>query len=390
MKKSEIKSFYDVLGVSQNATNDIIRSAYLQKAKESHPDKMMNKNNNNETENENENKNKRCLDLNQELEYFNGSNESTFVESTFVEVKAAYDVLSNPHKRFIYDNQFDTQFDAFFSSKRENTSGEESLSFADISDLYDKFMSFVTIASHIIKKRREDDNDNDKNESSASASASASCCEKEDENTFTFTSDVGIIAPINVRVKASLSDFYYGHIKTVLVTISKIDFQTETETFEVPLDIDEKMVEFRGRGDEYLFYKDDGSCTIARGSVIVNIDVEEDSEIQHYTLFSNHDLLVEISINLYDYIFGKSFSIFIFDEKVKIRYRGGKPTTMIVENKGLPLNGNKNDVRGRCFVCLDLNLPEKFDALHMIRSNSDDPFHNEVKMFKILCKKYLS
>ena len=368
MKKNNMKSLYDVLGISQNATNDTIRSAYLQKAKESHPDKM----NNNDKR------------------YFDKSNQSN--ESSFIDIKAAYDVLSNPQKRFIYDNQFDAQFGAFFSSNTFNTDDtSEDLSFADISDIYDKFMSFVTIASHIINKRKGvgdhvDNINEEKEESNPSAPI---------RGEYTSTSNIGPIAPINVQVKASLRDFYYGRVKTVMVTISKIDLQTETETFDVPLDIDEKIIEFRERGDEYLSYRDDGSSTIARGSVVINIDVEEDPEIQHYTLFTNHDLMVEISINLYDYIFGKSFSIFIFDEKVKIRYQGGKPTTMIVENKGLPLsdkeiNRNRNVKRGRCFVCLDLSLPVTFDTLHVIRSSPNDPLHNEMKMFKILCRKYLS
>lgn len=373
MKKSKTKSLYEVLGISPSATSNAIRCAYLQKAKELHPDKVRSKfNPDKEFNNNNSN--------NSEIDEEHAGCDS----SAFLDVKAAYDILSNPEKKFIYDNRFDCQFESFYASI--NKSVDEHLSFADVSNLYQQLMSFVALASYIIDSRKRSKNqskedeykEKNKNETVEEEQDHVEIDEKLDGY------DQTSIPPIIVPIKATLRDFFYQATKLVMVTTSKLDLQTQTETFDIPLMIDKMTLEYPGRGDEFI-----SNRQVARGSVVFDIHVEEDPEIHHYTLFTNHDLMVEVGINIYDYVFGKSFSIIVFDEKVKIRYKGGKPTTIIVENKGLPYENGEGITRGRCFVCLDLSLPNKFETLNSIRTDPHDPNHSEIKMFKILCKKYL-
>jgi DnaJ-class molecular chaperone len=66
-----MENYYDLLGIKRNATEDEIKSAYHQKAKEFHPDKN------------------------------NGSEESS---EMFRRIKEAYDTLFDPIRRTGYDD----------------------------------------------------------------------------------------------------------------------------------------------------------------------------------------------------------------------------------------------------------------------------------------------
>ncbi|KAK7686426.1 hypothetical protein QCA50_010650 [Cerrena zonata] len=71
------RSFYDILGVTQDASFDAVRKAYKRKVLQTHPDKLP-------------------------------QNVSTYqrqrAEALFRDVRAAFDVLSDPAKRKVYDN----------------------------------------------------------------------------------------------------------------------------------------------------------------------------------------------------------------------------------------------------------------------------------------------
>ena len=65
------KDFYDILGVSKTASNDEIKKAYRKLVKEYHPD--------------------------------NNKERSNWAKKKFIEVTKAYEVLSDPEKKRIYD-----------------------------------------------------------------------------------------------------------------------------------------------------------------------------------------------------------------------------------------------------------------------------------------------
>lgn len=70
------KSYYEILGVDTNATDDEIKKAYRKLALKYHPDRLVNK----------------------------SEDEKKEAEAKFKEISEAYDVLSNPEKRRKYDN----------------------------------------------------------------------------------------------------------------------------------------------------------------------------------------------------------------------------------------------------------------------------------------------
>lgn len=71
MKMGEIKDYYNILNVSRNANDQDLRKAYRSLAIQWHPDK---------------------------------NNQNPEAEARFKQISEAYDVLSNPRKRKIYDD----------------------------------------------------------------------------------------------------------------------------------------------------------------------------------------------------------------------------------------------------------------------------------------------
>ncbi|KZT10091.1 DnaJ-domain-containing protein [Laetiporus sulphureus 93-53] len=70
-------SLYDILGITQDASADAVRKAYKLKALETHPDR---------------------------LPAGTGAAEIRAAQASFNDVKTAFDVLSDPAKRHVYDN----------------------------------------------------------------------------------------------------------------------------------------------------------------------------------------------------------------------------------------------------------------------------------------------
>lgn len=361
-----MKSLYDILGICKDAEHNEIRTAYLAKARQYHPDKI-------------------------------NIVRKGSTDVDFVQIKEAYDVLSNPHKRYIYD-----------------TSEDDDISIAEVSEMFDKFLSFVILASHILsyKWRRVDEDTHPLIPPHLKTTPSPP--HPSSSSPPSLSSPRLSPPPIEIQVEASVRDVYYKKIKTISISVSNLDLQTRTEIFHIPIEVNRKRIEFRGRGDEYII---DEELT-GRGSVIFNIEISDDPEVHLYNLFSNFDIMVEVNISLHDYIFGRSFSIFIFEEKVKVRYKGGSPKIIVLENMGLPITTMKikgdefasvdtpidewithlgnhksshqacppsHDIqRGKCFVILDLLIPDTFEHLNY-KNKTDD-----LRMFKVLSRKFLS
>ncbi|MBS1572938.1 MAG: J domain-containing protein [Bacteroidetes bacterium] len=79
-----MKDYYYFLGIKRNATDDDVRKAYRKLSLKYHPDK---------------------------------NDNDPFFEARFMEIQEAYDLLSNPEQRRIYDQNFDHQQRSFRSSQ---------------------------------------------------------------------------------------------------------------------------------------------------------------------------------------------------------------------------------------------------------------------------------
>lgn len=354
------RSFYEVLEVDTTSSPSEIRNAYKQKALKFHPDKK-------------------------------GDSLSEFLK-----IKEAYDVLIDPQRKFIYDTT-------------HSMDGNQYVSLSELSNIYEKFMSFIVIASHIIKSSRKnkkniDDivcqNDDehvreckDKDNYDFQSGENEEMIDRKMDSKKNDASNVDHIEQIHINLKVPLKDVYYQRSKKVLLSTTTLNSGLKCETFVIDLFANKKCVEFLDRGDECLIDSHAStynSSSIKRNSVIFHIEIIDDIDIQLYSLISDYDLFVEVDVCLYDYIFGKKFSIYIFEDKVKIRYDGGSPRTIMIEGKGLPyeeetLEGKKV-MRGNCYVHLNLCMPLHFDRLKDVKGSN----YNEVKMFKLLCKKYLT
>lgn len=95
------KNYYEILGVSKDATHDAIKKAYKKLSIKWHPDKHMNESPNKQKE----------------------------AEEKFKDINEAYEVLSDPKKRQEYDNPMSSMFDffSFFGNNHKVQKGTDVL-----------------------------------------------------------------------------------------------------------------------------------------------------------------------------------------------------------------------------------------------------------------------
>ena len=104
------KDYYQILGVSKNASKDEIKKAYRKLALQYHPDKHSNK----------------------------GDEESKKIEDKFKEASAAYEILGDEKKRATYD-QYGS--DAFDNSRGGSSGGSGFGDFGSFSDIFEDIFS---------------------------------------------------------------------------------------------------------------------------------------------------------------------------------------------------------------------------------------------------------
>lgn len=100
------KDFYDILGVSKNASEQELKSAYRKKALKYHPDRMAGK----------------------------SPEEAKKAEATFKEINEAYTTLSNPDKKRAYDQYGDAN-----AAGNPFGGGFDTSGFPDLSDILNNF-----------------------------------------------------------------------------------------------------------------------------------------------------------------------------------------------------------------------------------------------------------
>jgi DnaJ-class molecular chaperone len=193
---------YSALGINRNATQHEIRIAYHKKALIYHPDKNINTSN----------------------------------SSHFTKIKEAYEILSDPTKRSIYDNEY-----ANPTTRAINTTTHE-------------WINKVMMHMYVFASRP---------------------------------------LPIFLHIDVSFADIYQRRAKRVNVRVKKRDpirFEIEQLSFSL-INVQTKY-EFKGRGDESIL------PGYPRGDVVIEVHIV-DSNVRIDDLFSDLDLFCEAPISLY-------------------------------------------------------------------------------------------
>jgi molecular chaperone DnaJ len=115
------RDYYEILGVSSNASEGELKSAYRKRARELHPDRNRNK----------------------------SEAERKALEVEFQEVGTAYETLSNPEKRALYDQLGHAGYERFQAGGGAGTGG-----FGGAHDFSDVFGDFGNIFSEMFGGRR--------------------------------------------------------------------------------------------------------------------------------------------------------------------------------------------------------------------------------------------
>lgn len=118
-------------------------------------------------------------------------------------------------------------------------------------------------------------------------------------------------------------------------------------------------------------------------SLCIKCDVIKDVTFEIFDVLNMYDLSCSYKINLFEYLYGTSFTINVFGSKLKFAYNGGKISSVVRENMGLAFVENGEKKKGDLYLFLELELPENTDHL---KPELDDSI---LSIYKQLVKQYL-
>ena len=266
-------TFYEILNVAPDATFDAIKSAYKKQALLHHPDKTQ-----------------------------NGD------DTHFKKIREAYDTLSDPLKRQIYDN-------TILKGIHDDIVDWKEFMNNMINNIWQLFLQLVDIEKRTVV----------------------------------------------LKVTATLDDLFHCKVKKLNVKVKRWQHDSSTLATElVPiyvslLDYKKTTHTFQGLGDDCILHK------FPRGDIRVNVEVEPHPFIKIDSVFGEYDLFMEKKITLYEYYYATEFELDIFGDRIVIPYQSGQKTAQ-VPDYGLPypdpIDPNNNIHYGTLYVHFDLELPQ--------------------------------
>jgi len=331
------KDYYRILGVSRNATQEEIKSAFRKLALKYHPDR-------------------------------NPGNKEA--EAKFKEINEAYEVLSDPEKRRIYDSygeeglrgRFGSDFGGGFEGFR---------SFDDIFD--DVFESFFgDVGGGFRKKRRKGEDLKYDIEVSLEDSFYGNkidfeyernvLCEKCHGSGAASESDIKRCPTCGGRGRVQYSQGFFSFTQTCprchgnakIITKScalckgeGVVSKKEKITVKIPVSVDNgTILRISGKGDE--------SKNGEPGDLYLEV------KIKHHHIFerNKNDLIYNLNIDVWDAVLGGEVDVPLIEGgKAKLKIPQGVQNGKIirVENKGMQIPNTKK--RGDMLVNLRINIP---------------------------------
>lgn len=345
---------YSRLGINKSSTPKEIKTAYHKLALKHHPDKTSNNENN---------------------------------DNHFKNIKEAYEILSDPYKRQLYDTQFifGKNIDASFEFDEDFTK-EFDIMVKQFSALIVNVSRYYKTYKDVEKKSNMENNVK--------------------ETKINKTQDT--LKIINVNMKVDLEDLYHARVKKVSIVTCKLDGGFKKEGLFVSLLNYKSKYEFKGLGDEidentnefsstgkskiistlWDMFMQQGFATnkkqnVKRGDIHINLEFEEHPFIKIFDEMSPYDLLYIKKCSLYDFLYGSHISIDLFGEKVEFKYNGGKPQMITIKEHGLPFIEDDMEIeqKGCLHVYLDLDMEVEHARIKRLGEKTSDACQFKSLMF---------
>ncbi|MDV3196287.1 MAG: molecular chaperone DnaJ [Candidatus Phytoplasma stylosanthis] len=339
---SSKRDYYDILGISKNATENEIKKAYRTLVKKYHPDV---------------------------------SKEANATEK-FKEIQEAYQILSNPEKKRDYDRfGHRNDYNNFNSNNFKDFSQE--FNFEDI------FENFFGSSKNKQSQKRNRDKIEDKN-INITIDFLEACLGVEKEIQFQFEEDCHECNGTGAKSKEDIQTCYYcdgkGYIKRTKMTfLGSVSTQQvcsycqgkgriiikkclfckglkrvsgiKKVKVSIPAGIESGMtIKIKNQGNKIGNYNSD---------LYINVEVKSHSLFER----KNQDIYTNLWINFYDAILGNDFSVSTIHGEVNLRIPEGTQshTQFRLKNKGVPYL-NSSYQKGHHYVIVKVKTPQKLTS----------------------------
>jgi DnaJ-class molecular chaperone len=290
----------------------------------------------------------------------------------FIEIKEAYEILSDPWKRNVYDN------------RRCTDSNDISDKYENFNVFFKHFQTFLVLVTSLYKKAkelreiRELQKDNEKKEEQ----------EQEQEQEIRHDDKFQGEKLIKINISVHFEDVYNGVLKKVVVKTKELDGSYKSEPLYVSFINFQSKYMFKGKGDELYCSRTE---KVYRGDICVHVRIYKHDRFQFFDVLHPYDIVCDLDISLSNYLYGIDKQIDVFGNICRIIHEGNKCSSLIcINNYGLLYNDDidKSIKRGNLHVYLNLVLPKATD-LHADQVPLNKEKINEEKcQLKKLINKY--
>jgi DnaJ-class molecular chaperone len=321
------KNLYNILEIDNTCSSHDIKKAYHKLANKYHPDKYKNPDNKTVTQED--------------------------INNKFIDIKNAYDILSDPEKRIVYDSMNYAEQDEFYDSLKNFLK----IHFSDIDQYINFFFDNDNNLKDYIKKL---DIFGMYNQIISKVSTI------DINNMHVKKSDI-IDINITAKIFTTFSDRYNNKYRKI-----QVKRKTKDDIFlYVPL-----------RETLYIVQNEGEYVNNTHGNIILQIELIDeninllDNEINisnniiidtsHLLTIIENDLYITVYISLYDYLYGGDINIILFGNNIDVKYESfiNRVPVEIIDNFGLP---NEDNSRGKFIILFRIrsidNLKEQIRLL---------------------------